>query len=223
MLRCGRDSGTSGTTRCLNRAEICARGRGILVATDAGANVAVNRCHSYASVGLQFRGLYAGLQDRVVLSAGDLGLKSENGFKIARMQTYAYIIWLKRQRMIALPSVFRSPPAARRALRKIGSDLKDARLRRGLPASLVAERAGISRPTMSKVEKGDPGVAAGIYASVLQALGLLDGLAEIADVKNDPRGSEAALDRLPKRAVLSGSRRKTKASTTTADDGESAS
>lgn len=120
--------------------------------------------------------------------------------------------------MLTLPSVFRAPPAARRALRKMGSDLKDARLRRGLPASLIAERAGISRPTMVKVEQGDPGVSLGIYAAVLQALGLLEGLAEIADVKNDPRGSEAALDRLPKRAVLPGRKRKPKGSDAKHDD-----
>lgn len=101
-----------------------------------------------------------------------------------------------------MPAVFRSPPAARRALRKLGGDIRDARMRRGLPASLVAERAGISRPTMTKVERGDPGVAIGIYAAVLQALNLLEGLAEIADFRNDSQGAEAALERLPKRARL---------------------
>ena len=83
-----------------------------------------------------------------------------------------------------------------------GSDIRDARLRRGLPASVVAERAGIARSTYHKIEKGDAGVSIGIYAAVLQALNLMDGLADLADAKNDPQGAHAALERLPKRAVL---------------------
>lgn len=38
--------------------------------------------------------------------------------------------------------------------------------------NLIAERAGISRATLWKVEKGDAGVAVGIYAKVLAAIGL---------------------------------------------------
>lgn len=39
----------------------------------------------------------------------------------------------------------------RRALRKLGHDLRDARRRRGLPAGVVAERAFTSRPTLQRV------------------------------------------------------------------------
>ena len=49
-----------------------------------------------------------------------------------------------------------------------------ARLRRDLPAELVAERAGISRASLWKVEQGNPSVAMGIYASVLHALNNMD-------------------------------------------------
>lgn len=49
-----------------------------------------------------------------------------------------------------------------------------ARLRRSLPAELVAQRAGISRATLWKVEKGSPSVAMGIYAAVLHALNAMD-------------------------------------------------
>ena len=104
--------------------------------------------------------------------------------------------------MFTLPAKFLPPPAAKRTVKKLGLDIKDARLRRGLPASIIAERAGISKPPMVKVEKGDHGVSIGIYASVLQALGLLDGLTDIADPKNDPTGSATSLERLPKRVHL---------------------
>ena len=56
----------------------------------------------------------------------------------------------------------------------MGEQIKLARLRRSLSATLVAERAGISRATLWKVENGDPSVAMGIYAAVLHALGGLE-------------------------------------------------
>lgn len=43
-----------------------------------------------------------------------------------------------------------------------------------MSAELVAERAGISRASLWKVESGSPAVAIGIYAAVLHALGNMD-------------------------------------------------
>ncbi len=56
----------------------------------------------------------------------------------------------------------------------MGEQIKLARLRRDLSADLVAERAGISRATLWKVEQGNPSVAMGIYAAVLHALNGMD-------------------------------------------------
>ena len=56
----------------------------------------------------------------------------------------------------------------------MGEQIKLARLRRQIPADLVAERAGISRATLWAVEKGTPTVAMGTYAAVLHALNGLD-------------------------------------------------
>lgn len=56
----------------------------------------------------------------------------------------------------------------------MGEQIKLARLRRQLPAELVAERAAISRTTLWHVEKGSPSVAIGIYAAVLHALHNMD-------------------------------------------------
>lgn len=52
--------------------------------------------------------------------------------------------------------------------------IKLARLRRNLSSTLVAERAGISRASLWKVESGSPSVAMGIYAAVLHALNNMD-------------------------------------------------
>ena len=63
-------------------------------------------------------------------------------------------------------------PKTVRQLETVGEQIRLARLRRKYSVNLIAERAGISRATLWKVEKGDPGVAIGIYAKVLAAIGL---------------------------------------------------
>ncbi|MBR6637529.1 MAG: transcriptional regulator [Lachnospiraceae bacterium] len=65
-------------------------------------------------------------------------------------------------------------PATEEILKTMGEQIKLARLRRNLPVELVAERAGISRASLWKVEKGSPSVAIGIYAVVLHALNNMD-------------------------------------------------
>lgn len=65
-------------------------------------------------------------------------------------------------------------PDTENILKTMGEQIKMARLRRKLFATLVAERAGISRSTLWKVENGNPSVAVGIYAAVLHALNNMD-------------------------------------------------
>src|SRR5260221_9881886 len=91
------------------------------------------------------------------------------------------------------------PLPVRHALRKLGRDVRDARRRRRIPAAIVAQRASISRTTLVKVEKGDPGVALGIYATVLFVLGLSERLGDIADPKNDLVGLKLEEEHLPQR------------------------
>lgn len=59
-------------------------------------------------------------------------------------------------------------------------------MRRRLSAELVAERADISRPTLTAVEQGSPTVSMGSYLQVLQALGLEKDFLHIA--KDDELG-----------------------------------
>lgn len=65
-------------------------------------------------------------------------------------------------------------PETEQILKTMGEQIKLARLRRNLPAELVAERAGISRSSLWKVESGNPAAAMGMYAAVLHALGGMD-------------------------------------------------
>ena len=74
-----------------------------------------------------------------------------------------------------------------------------ARKKRRISTVSMAERAFISRGTLYKVERGDPSVSIGIYTSALAILGLVDGLAEVADRRNDHLGLDIDEDRLPRK------------------------
>ena len=101
------------------------------------------------------------------------------------------------------PSLY--PPQSR-LMRALGLRLREARLRRRFSVSQVAERAEVSRPTLNKVEKGDPAVTMGTYLRVLTVLGLEKDLELIA--AEDPVGRRlqdaglAVPRRAPKRKVL---------------------
>ncbi len=68
----------------------------------------------------------------------------------------------------------------------VGEQIKLARLRRNLSIAQIAERATCSPLTVSRVEKGSPTVAIGIYLRVLYALQLDEDILELA--KEDPIG-----------------------------------
>ncbi len=90
----------------------------------------------------------------------------------------------------------------------LGENIRKARLRRAHSLETVAERAGITRKTLYRVERGEPAVALGIYGRVLQALGLENDIAMVAaddvlgrklqDLKLEPKS------RAPKRRAESG-------------------
>ncbi len=92
-----------------------------------------------------------------------------------------------------------TPLPVKRALKKLGQDLCDARKRRRIPMRLAAERAGISRATLNKIEKGEEGVSLGAYAKILFILGMIQRFAEIADPKFDEVGLGLEAENLPKR------------------------
>ena len=91
------------------------------------------------------------------------------------------------------------PIPVRRALRKLGSDIKDGRKRRRITMELMAERANITRSTLSKIEEGAPSVSMGRYASVLFSLGMIDQLKGMVDANNDLVGRRLEEEHLPKR------------------------
>jgi transcriptional regulator with XRE-family HTH domain len=97
----------------------------------------------------------------------------------------------RRERMLPIP--------VKRALGKLGEDIRTARRRRRIQTRVMAERASITRSTLYKVERGDPGVSLGIYATVLFVLGMLDNLGQIADAAHDRTGLDLEEELLPQR------------------------
>lgn len=91
------------------------------------------------------------------------------------------------------------PFPVKRALIKLGQDIRNARKRRRIQIELMAERAMVARSTINKIEKGDPGVSMGVYATVLFILGMLDRLSDIADISYDKVGLDLEDETLPQR------------------------
>jgi DNA-binding XRE family transcriptional regulator len=116
--------------------------------------------------------------------------------------------------MRKVQSSSRTPVPVTRALRKLGHDIRDARRRRRIPVAILAERVSVSRMTLNKVEKGDPGVSLGTYATVLFALGMADRLADVADPRHDAVGRELEEEHLPERIRLSRRQKPPKAEST---------
>ena len=91
------------------------------------------------------------------------------------------------------------PLPVKRALTKLGDDIRTARLRRRISTALMSERVRVTRTTYRKVERGDAGVSMGIYATALFVLGLTQRLYDLADVRDDSVGLQLEEERLPKR------------------------
>jgi len=92
-----------------------------------------------------------------------------------------------------------SSPKSGPALRQLGEDIRHARLRRELSAAELAARAGTSPSSLARLEKGDPGVGVGTLADVLVALGLVERLTALLDVRNDELGLALAEKQLRQR------------------------
>ena len=85
------------------------------------------------------------------------------------------------------------------AAASIGEQLVAWRKLQGLTAAQVAERAGIARNTLRRVETGDAGVSFQAFLSVTRALGVLDAVVTATDPYETDLGRARADDALPKR------------------------
>lgn len=91
------------------------------------------------------------------------------------------------------------PPApVKRAMRAIGQNLATQRKLLGLTARMVAERAGTTPPTISKLENGE-GTTLEITLRVMRVLGLMDGVVVATDPFRTERGRLMVDEKLPER------------------------
>jgi len=91
------------------------------------------------------------------------------------------------------------PYSVQRELKKLGEDIRKARIRRKLTMKELAGRAFISEQTLSSVQKGKASVAMGIYARILALLGITGRIGMLADFSVDPISQDIEAASLPKR------------------------
>jgi hypothetical protein len=93
------------------------------------------------------------------------------------------------------------PPAVLAQLRQLGENLAIARKRRRESRKVWAGRVGVSEPTLARMERGDPGVALGIYATALWLIGRAGAIAQLAAPELDAAALEEVVRAAKARSV----------------------
>jgi len=91
------------------------------------------------------------------------------------------------------------PPPVRSALRQVADGVSGWRKLRGLTQAQLADRAGVSRATLIRLEGGDGGISVENLLRVLRALGVLDNLPRALDPYETDLGRLRADEQLPQR------------------------
>lgn len=93
------------------------------------------------------------------------------------------------------------PQATQALLRELGNNLAIARKRRREPVKAWAQRIGVSEPTLARMEKGDPSVAMGVYATALWLMGRDQALPALAAPEHDMGALQDAVRAAQTRSV----------------------
>lgn len=103
--------------------------------------------------------------------------------------------------MTALNPLLSAPPhAVEQSLRRLGSDLRTARLRRNWTIEQLASKIGAGRRAVADAERGKPSTSVATYAAMLWALDLLNQLDEVGTPERDAEGQALALSSERERA-----------------------
>jgi transcriptional regulator with XRE-family HTH domain len=98
--------------------------------------------------------------------------------------------------MTASNKLLTAPPyAVEQSLKRLGVDLRTARLRRNLTIADLAAKIGTGPRAIGAAEKGKPSTAVAVYAAMLWALDLLPQFDEVALPEKDEEGQTLALAR----------------------------
>jgi transcriptional regulator with XRE-family HTH domain len=96
--------------------------------------------------------------------------------------------------MSARNPLLTAPPfPVEQALKRLGANLRTARLRRNLTVEEAAQKIGAGTRAVTDAEKGKPSTGIAVYVALLWAFDLLDQLNEVADPAKDPEGRSLAL------------------------------
>lgn len=96
--------------------------------------------------------------------------------------------------MTARNKLLTAPPyAVEQTLKRLGADLRTARLRRNLTIETLAEKIGVGKRAVADAEHGKTSTSIGTYTAMLWALGLLPQLDEVARPEHDDEGQALAL------------------------------
>lgn len=94
---------------------------------------------------------------------------------------------MRRGHLLSMP-----PYEVEAALKRLGADLRTARLRRNITLAQVAERIGVGREVVGEAERGKPSTSAAVYAALLWSYGLVERLGAAADPATDEEGLRLA-------------------------------
>jgi transcriptional regulator with XRE-family HTH domain len=92
-----------------------------------------------------------------------------------------------------------TPPAIKRVNRRLGENVLTWRKLRGLTQAQLADRAGVPRASLSRLEAGDGGITLETLLRILRALGILDKLDQAIDPYESDVGRLRAGQELPQR------------------------
>jgi transcriptional regulator with XRE-family HTH domain len=103
--------------------------------------------------------------------------------------------------MTARNKLLTAPPyAVEQTLKRLGANLRTARLRRNLTIDDMAQKIGTGERAVADAEKGKPSTGIAVYAAMLWALDLIDQIADVAAPERDEEGQILALSRERARA-----------------------
>jgi transcriptional regulator with XRE-family HTH domain len=103
--------------------------------------------------------------------------------------------------MTARNLLLSAPPyPVEQTLKRLGTNLRTARLRRNLTIAEMAEKIGTGERAVADAEKGKPSTGIAVYAALLWALDLLGPMSDLAAPERDDEGQTLALARERARA-----------------------
>lgn len=97
--------------------------------------------------------------------------------------------------------LLQSPPhAVEQSIKRLGSHIRLARLRRNMTIQQMADKIGTGVKSVMDAEKGKPSTSMAVYIAILWALDLIDQLQDVAAPAKDQEGMTLSIHKERQRA-----------------------